>query len=120
MEVSQRRTTNDHRLRKRRQLYQIILGNPFHRLSSLAPRSQSADNHERVESFFPQQMRHPGAGRFARSSTVEIYVLVLGKVLDLLLKIVGLDPDRAFDPGSPGVVISVAADVDDEHAASFL
>src|ERR1035438_6937915 len=115
-------TTNDRRLTttdgsiKRRQLYQIVLRNRLDRLAGLAPGSQSADNHERVESFFPQQVRHPGAGRFARSSTVKINVLVLGKVLDLFLKIVGLDADRSLDPGSPRVIVAVAADVDDQHA----
>jgi hypothetical protein len=87
------------RLAKRRQLHQIVLRHGFQWFAGLAPGSQAADDHERVESFFPQQVRHPGAGRFARSSTVKINVLVLGEVLDLFLKIVGLDADRAFNPG---------------------
>ena len=117
MEVSAVPTTNGQRLIKRWQLYQIVLRNRLHRFAGFAPGSQSADNHERVESFFPQQVRHPGAGRFARSSAVEINVLVLGKVLDLFLKIVGLDADRALDPRSSRIVVAVAADVDDQHPA---
>jgi hypothetical protein len=89
------------RLTKRRQLHQVILRNRLNRLPSLAPGRKSADNDERVESFFPQQVRHPGAGRFARSSAVQINVLVPGKVLDLFLKIVGLYADRTFDARSP-------------------
>ncbi len=81
------------RLTKRRQLHQIVLRNRLHRLPGLAPGSQSADNHERAESLFPQHVRHPGAGRFARSSAVQINIFVLGKVLEFLLKIVGLDAD---------------------------
>ena len=73
------------------QLHQVVLRNRFDRFPGLAPGGQSTDNYERVESFFPQQMRHPGAGRFARSSTVKINVLVLGKVLDFLLQVVRLD-----------------------------
>src|ERR1035438_6394760 len=97
-------TTNDRRLTttdgsiKRRQLHQIVLRNRLDRLAGLAPGSQSADNHERVESFFPQQVRHPGAGRFARSSTVKIDIFVLGKALDLFVEIIGFDPDGVLDP----------------------
>ncbi len=61
--------------------------------AGLAPCRQTADNHKRVETFLLQQMRHPGAGRFARSSTVKVNVLVLGQILDLLLEIVRLDAD---------------------------
>lgn len=88
-----RRTTGtaNQPLIKRRQLHQIILGDRLQGFSRFAPGSQTADDHECVESFFPQQMRHPGAGRFARSSTVEINILVLGQVLDLFLQIVGLN-----------------------------
>src|SRR5437868_2024895 len=81
------------RLRKRRKFHQIVLRHRLQRLSHLPPGRQPSDDHERVESFFPQQMRHPGAGRFARSSTVQINVLILGKILDLLFKIVWLNPD---------------------------
>src|SRR5712671_4057148 len=79
--------------RERWQLHKVIQGNRLRRLSGFAPGSQSADDHERVEAFFPQQVRHPGAGRFARSSTVQIYIFVLGQALDLFLKIVGFDSD---------------------------
>ncbi len=79
-------------LTKGRQLHQVIFGHRLQRLSCFTPGGQSADDHERVESFFPQQMRHPGAGRFARSSTVQVNVLVPGQVFDFLLKIVGFNP----------------------------
>src|SRR5919197_247636 len=59
-------------LRKRRQLHQILPRHRFNRLPGLAPRRQTTHDNERIESFFPQQMRHPGAGRFARPSPVEI------------------------------------------------
>ncbi len=84
---------NHERLTERGQLYQIVLGNRLSRFPGLAPRGQSTDDHERVESFFPQQMRHPGAGRFARSSTVEINVFVFWKILDFFLQIIGFDAD---------------------------
>src|SRR5271156_4014155 len=65
-------------------------------------------------------MRHPGAGCFACSSTVEVNVLVFGEVLDLFIQIVGFDADRTFDAFGPDVVVAVAAHVDDLHAAGFL
>jgi hypothetical protein len=39
---------------KRRQLYQIILGHRLERLPGFAPGGDSANDDERVESFFPQ------------------------------------------------------------------
>jgi hypothetical protein len=63
------------------------------RLTGLLPRGYAAHDHKRVESFFSQLQRHPGAGRFARSSTVEIDVPVFGKSLELLGKIVGFNAD---------------------------
>src|SRR5260370_30415073 len=107
-------------LRERWQLHQVIQRYRLRRLSSFAPGSQSADDHERVESFFPEQVRHPGAVRFARSSTVKINVLVFGKVLDFFLKIVSLNPNRALDPRSSGVVIPVAADRYIQHVPRTL
>ena len=61
--------------------------------AGLAPCRKPADDHVGIESIFPQYVRHPGARGFARSSTVQINVLILGKVLDLFLKIVRLDAD---------------------------
>ncbi len=79
--------------RKRRQLYQIIPGYGLRRISSFAPGRQSADNYERVESVFPQHMRHPGAGRFALSSTVDINVFVLGQGLEFFGQIIWFQAD---------------------------
>jgi hypothetical protein len=61
--------------------------------SGFAPRRQTANDYERVESLVHQQVRHPGARSFACSSTVEVNVLVFGQVFDLFLKIVRFDPD---------------------------
>src|ERR1039458_1463305 len=61
-------------------------------------------------------MRHPGASRFACSSTVEINVLVFGESLDLLVEIVGLDADGAGDAFGADVIVAVAAHVDNQHA----
>jgi hypothetical protein len=103
----------DSSLAKRRQLYQVVFGDGLQGFAGFAPGGQAADDHERVESFFPQQMRHPGAGRFARSSTVEINVLVLRQVLHFFLKIIGLDADRVLDSRGARVVVAMAADIDD-------
>jgi hypothetical protein len=61
--------------------------------SGLAPCGESTDDDKHAESLFHQYLRHPGARGLARSSTVKINVLILGKVLDLFLKIVRLDAD---------------------------
>ena len=98
------------------QFHQIILGDGFERLPGLAPGGEPADDHERVEPFFPQQMRHPGAGRFACSSTVEVNVFIFRKSLDLFFEIVGFDADRTFDALRSDVVVAVAAHVDDLYS----
>src|SRR5882672_1531218 len=67
---------SDHYLTERRQLHEIGWGDGLDGLSRLTPCGQAADQDERVESFFPQHVRHPGAGRFAYSSAVEIHVFV--------------------------------------------
>ena len=68
----------------------------WHRLqreTRLPPRRQSAHYNERFESGFPQQMRHPGASRFACSSAVEINIPGLAEILDLFRQVVGLKPN---------------------------
>src|SRR6266853_3509252 len=65
-------------------------------------------------------VRHPGAGRFACSSAVEIDILFPGKILDLLLQVVGLDANRALDPLGAGIVVPVAANIDDQKVALSL
>ena len=107
----------EQRLTERRQLHQVIFRHRFQRVPGFAPCRQSSDDHERVESFFPQQMRHPGAGRFARSSTVKINVLILGNILDLFLKVVGFNANRPTNALRAPVIVSVAADVHDQHPA---
>jgi hypothetical protein len=38
-------------------------------------------------------VRHPGARGFARSSTVDVNVFVLGKVLQLFVEVIGFNAD---------------------------
>jgi hypothetical protein len=44
---------------------QIIFRDGLYFVARLTPSRQSADDYERVESLFPQQVRHPGACAFA-------------------------------------------------------
>src|SRR5260370_35618000 len=67
------------------------------RLARFAPGGETADDYERIESLFPQLVRHPGAGRFARSSTVEKNVVVPRQDLQLFRQVVGLQADGALD-----------------------
>jgi len=72
------------RLAKRRQLHQIIMRHWLERVPGFPPCREPADYDKRVKSSFPQQVRHPGAGRFAHSSTVEINVLIFGQLFNIL------------------------------------
>jgi hypothetical protein len=107
-------------LTKRRQLDKIFPRHDLQWLTGFAPGGQAAYQDERVESFFSQQVRHPGAGPFARSSAIQVYVLVFGQPFQLLLKIVGLDADGTLDARGIGIVVAVAADIDDENAPGRL
>ena len=100
-------------LGKCRQLYQIIFRHRLQMSAGFAPCGETANDDKRVEAFFLQQMRHPGAGRFACSSTVEVNVLIFGEIFDLLVQIVGFDADRPGDSLRSYVVIAVTAHVDD-------
>jgi len=91
----------------------------FQRLARFAPCRQPAHDDEGVESFFPQEQRHPGAGRLACSSTVKVYVLIFGEILQLLGKIVRFDANGSLNARSVGIVIAVAPDVDDEISVPF-
>ena len=93
-------------------MHKISRGHRLHGVAGLTPRGQASNDHERVESLFPQQVRHTGAGGFALSSTVEIDVFVLGERFDLIRKVIRLDSNRASDASSAWVVVAVAAHVD--------
>ncbi len=92
-------------------MHQIVAGNDFHWLSGFAPGRQSADDHKRIESFFPQHMRHTGAGGFAHSSTVKIDIFVLGQPLDFFVEIIGFNANRSLHARRARVVIAVTADI---------
>ena len=102
-------------LRKRRQVHYIVNRYRFNRLSRLSPCAQASDDHERVESMFPQHVRHTGAGGFARSSTVDINVFVLGQQLELLLQVIRFQPNRSLDAGRAGVVVAMTAYIDQQN-----
>jgi len=107
------------RLGECREFDQVILRHGLEVTASFAPGGEASDDHERVESIFPQYVRHPGARGFAGSSTVQVNILVLWEILHLFFEIVGLDADRAQNALSPFVVVPVAAYVDDQHAIDF-
>jgi len=48
-----------------RQVYEIVRRHLLDRVAGFAPSRQAAHDYERVESLFPQQMRHTGARGFA-------------------------------------------------------
>ena len=73
------------------EFYEIVGGNAFDGMSGFAPGAQASSDHKHFESELLQLMRHTGAGGFARSSAVEINLLLLGEVLDFFDQVVGLD-----------------------------
>ena len=60
-------------------------------------------------------MRHPGARGFAQSSAVEINLSVLGEVFDFFDEVVGFDADGTGDALGVGIVVTMAADIGDQH-----
>jgi hypothetical protein len=74
-------------------MHQIIMGDRLYRLPGLAPRPKPADYHERIEPLLPQHVRHPGAGRFARSSAVHVNVFVAKQRFHFFRKIIGINAD---------------------------
>jgi hypothetical protein len=69
----------------------------FDRLSGFSPGTEAAGDYENLESFFDQDLRHPGASGFARSSTVEINLPLLRQILDFFFETIGLKANRARD-----------------------
>ena len=77
-------------LTKRWQFHQIIPRDRLQRKTCFPPCCQTAPYDERVESLLPQQKRHPGARGVARSSAVQVNVLVPGQEFHFLRQLVGL------------------------------
>ena len=65
-------------------------------------------------------MRHPGAGPFALSSTVDIDVLSLRQQLDFLVQIIWFDANRSPDPRGAGIVVAMASHVHQEKLVAIL
>ncbi len=82
---------------ERGQHHQVTLRHNFKRKSGFAPGGEAADHHVRVKSFFPQYVRHTGAGGFAHSSAVEVDLLVARQIVEHIAQAVGLDADGAAD-----------------------
>jgi hypothetical protein len=93
------------------QLHEIVVWNPLKGVSSFAPGAQATGDNEDLKAKLLQLLRHPGARGFARSSTVEINLSILGKVLDFFDQVVRFDADRSRDALGVSVVIAVAPDI---------
>src|ERR1700733_12523559 len=93
---------------ERREMYQIVMGHGFDRLSRFAPRRQAADDNEGVESLLAKQVRHTGAGGFALSSAIEVDVLILRKRNAFLRQVIRLNTDGAGNARRSCIVVPVA------------
>ena len=105
---------------KHGKLDHVVVRHGFERMSCLAPCPQTTGDDKRLETLFVQEMRHPGASRFTRSSTVEINLSILGQVLDLFLEFVGFDADGSRNALGGRVVVAVAAHVGDQDGMVFV
>src|SRR5882724_7969928 len=65
-------------------------------------------------------MRHTGAGGFTLSSTVQINVLVARQLIHLLIQIIRLNANRSVNSMRSRVVITMAADIGDNHALALV
>ncbi len=92
-----------------RQMYEIVAWHRLEGFSCLTPCRQPADDYKRIESLLSQQVRHPGARGLARSSAVDVDVLILGKILKLLGKIIRLNANRPLNAHRTGIVVAMAA-----------
>jgi hypothetical protein len=102
------------RTAERWEMHQIGLRDRLRGFPGLAPCCQAAHDDKRVESLLAEQMRHTGAGGFALSSTVEVNVFVLWEGLDFVGKVIGLDANGALDSRGAGIVVAMAAHVDQQ------
>lgn len=100
-----------------REVHEVGLRDGLNRFTGLTPSCEATNDDKRVESLLAQQMRHTGAGGFALSSTVEVDVFILRKIFDLVGEVVGLEANRAWDSGGAGVVVAVAAHVDQQNVS---
>ena len=92
-----------------RQMDEVVVWHRLEWFSCLTPGRQPPDDYERIESPFSQQVRHPGARGLARSSTVDVDVLILGKILKLCRKVIRLNANRPLDAHRTGIVVAMAA-----------
>lgn len=95
-------------------MHEVRRRDRLHRLTGLTPGRETADDDKRVESLFAQQIRHTGAGGFALSSTVEVDVFVLGKSFDFFGEVIRLETNRALDSRGAGIVVAMAAHIDQQ------
>ena len=75
------------------QFHQIGCGHRFERMPGFAPGAKAPRDDEGAKSLLSQQQRHPGAGRFPRSSTVDEDIFLTRQSFQLLGETVGLEPD---------------------------
>ncbi len=102
----------DSRTAEIRQMHEVFVRHVLHGESSFSPSRKAAVDYKCIECFFPQQMRHPGAGRFAQSGAVQVDILVMGEALGLLLQVVRFDANRSLDARGAGVVVPMTANID--------
>jgi hypothetical protein len=98
-----------------RKMHYVGLWYPLQRIPGFAPCCQASNNHKRVKSSFPQQMRHTGASSFTWSSAVQVDVSVPGKCLDFRRQIIRLQANRPSYAICAWIVVTVAAHIGQQN-----
>ena len=91
------------------------MGDSFERMPGFAPGGKAAGDYKHLESEFLQLVRHPGAGCFSLSCTVEINLVLLGQFFDFFNEIVGLNANRSGNALGVGIIVAVAADIGNDE-----
>ncbi len=70
---------------------QVVVGDRLERFPRLTPGRKATHNNECIEPFFPQQVRHTGAGSFPCSSAIDVNILVPGESFQFFGQVIRLD-----------------------------
>src|SRR5262249_6731077 len=98
----------------------IVVRNALQRLTGFSPCRQTTFDDKSVEAAISKLQRHPGAGRFAYSSTVKINVLVPGNVLQFFHQVIGLEPHGSLDARRGRIVVTMTAHIHDQDVTAVV
>src|SRR5215469_2098644 len=105
---------------ERRKMHEVAGRYSLDRIAGSTPGSQATNNHKCTKSLLPQQMRYTSARGFAWSSAVQVDVFVPRKFFGLFRQIIRLKSNRASNAVGMRIVVTVAANVDNQNLFCIL